>query len=427
MPTANLSMVEPITYPTPSDANQRVLECHEGQEIELRDTEAIRFETAAANAARRLKCSAERILCRTTRGVRAGDMVGMLATGERTLEILPKIEGEASSVRHALVHMIAETEGFHADVGDVASMSEQHQNLLDCLVQVHGHQMLAAVRRGIPRRYGQCRDDLPVLRGKLDIPRQFTRFAYRFDRVACAYDELSVDTPLNRVLKASVRKMTRFVRTYESQRLMTELAGHFEHVADSLAPLRERVQIDRTNEAFRDLYRRACLLLEGEFQSTASGGRNGYALLFPMGELFEKFVGCMLKRASPHPVRLQHSKHHALKCEDGQQIFGLQPDAIIETPDGVVILDTKWKAIDPSRRDRKVAQADIYQMLAYADAYSAKRLVLLYPWHGNPVRPAGLECEWRTNRAERRIDVATIDVAKPSSAVATLRNILRFD
>ena len=298
-------MVEPITYPPPGDANQRVFECREGQEIELPETEAIRFEKVAANAALRLKCSAERILCRTTRGVRAGDIVGGLATGERMLEILPKIEGEASSVRQALVDMIAEVEGFNADVGDAASMHVQSQNLLDCLVQVHGRQMLAAVRRGIPRRYAQFRDDLPVLRGRLDIARQFTRFAYRIDHVACAYDELSVDTPLNRVLKASVRKMTRFVRTYESQRLLTELAGHFENVADSLAPLHEQVQIDRTNETFRDLYRRARLLLEGEFQSTTSGGKEGYALLFPMGKLFEKFVGCMLKRASPYHVCLQ--------------------------------------------------------------------------------------------------------------------------
>ena len=350
--------------------------------------------------------------------------MGVLATGERTLEILPKIKGEDSAVRHALVHMIAETEGFRTGVADVASMGVQHQNLLDCLVQVHGRRMLAAVRRGIPRRYTHCRDDLPVLRGKLDVSRQFTCFAYRIDRVACAYDELSVDTPLSRVLKASVRRMASFARSYASQRLMAELAGHFENVTDSLAPLRERVQIDRNNSAFRDLYKRARFLLEGDFQSTTSGGLDGYALLFPMGELFENFVGCMLKRASPHPVRLQHGKHHALRCGDGRQIFGLRPDAVIESPDGAVILDTKWKRIDPSRRDRNVMNSDVYQMLAYADAYSAKRLVLLYPWHGQSVRPAGLECGWLTNRAECRLDVATIDVAKPSSAAATLRGVL---
>ncbi len=424
MPTTNLSMVESIADKTPGDVGSRLLVCREGEETKLSKADAERFEKIATSAARRLKFGTERIVSRTAGGVRTGDVVGVLATGERTLEILPKIEGEDSAVRHALVHMIAETEGFRTGVADVASMGVQHQNLLDCLVQVHGRRMLAAVRRGIPRRYAHCRDDLPILRGKLDVPRQFTHFAYRIDRVACAYDELSVDTPLSRVLKASVRRMTRFVRSYASQRLMAELVGHFENVADSLAPLRERVQIDRTNVAFRDLYKRACFLLEGNFQSTTSGGLDGYALLFPMGELFENFVGCMLKRASPHPVRLQHGKHHALKCEDGRQIFGLRPDAVIESPDGAVILDTKWKRIDPSRRDRNVMHSDVYQMLAYADAYSGKRLVLLYPWHGQSVRPAGLECGWLTNRAECRLDVATIDVAKPSSAVATLRSIL---
>ena len=418
-------MMESTPDQSPSDVDSKLLVCREGEEIKV--SEAERFEKIATSAARRLKFGAERIISRTADGVRAGDVVGVLATGEHTLEILPKIEGEDATARHALVHMIAETEGFRSDVGDAASMGVQHQSLLDCLIQVHGRQMLAAVRRGIPRRYVHCRDDLPILRGKLDVPRQFTRFAYRVDHIACAYDELSVDTSLSRVLKASIRRMTRFAQSYSSQRLMAELAVYFESVADSVAPLREHVQIDRTNAAFRDLYKRARLLLEGDFQSTTSGAQDGYALLFPMGELFEKFVGCMLKRASPHPVCLQHSKHHALKCEDGQRIFGLRPDAVIESPAGVVILDTKWKRIDPLKQDRNVMHSDVYQMLAYAESYSAKRLVLIYPWHGMPVRAAGLECGWLTNRSECRLDVATIDVAKPSSAVATLRGILGFD
>ena len=50
MPTTNLLMAELITDPTPSDANQRVFECRGAQEIELPETEAIRFEHVAANA-----------------------------------------------------------------------------------------------------------------------------------------------------------------------------------------------------------------------------------------------------------------------------------------------------------------------------------------------------------------------------------------
>ena len=426
MPTANSSTVKATTDMAPGDASRRSIVCREGDEIKLSEAEVECFEKVATNAADRQEFSAERIVCRTANGLRAGDMVGVLATRERTLEILPKIEGNNVSVRHALVHMIAETRGFHPGVGDAALMGVQHQNLLDCLVRFHGRQMLAAVRRGIPRRYAPRRDDLPTLRGRLDVPRQFTRFAYRADRIACDYDELTVDTPLGRVLKASARRMMRFVRSHESQRLMAELAGHFENIADSVAPLRERVQIDRTNAAFRDLYRRACLLLEGDFQSTTGGSQDGYALLFPIGNLFEEFVGCILKRASPYPVRLQRGKHRALKSENGQQIFQLQPDAVIESPNGIVILDTKWKSLDPVKLERNVKSSDVYQMLAYANAYSAKHLVLIYPWHGNHKQPAGLECSWKTNHAECPFDVATIDVARPSKAAETLRGIPAF-
>ena len=69
MPTTNLLMAESITVPTPSDANHRVIECREGQELELVIAAVLRFEKAATKAARRLECRAERIVCMTAHGI----------------------------------------------------------------------------------------------------------------------------------------------------------------------------------------------------------------------------------------------------------------------------------------------------------------------------------------------------------------------
>ena len=120
-------------------------------------------------------------------------------------------------------------------------------------------------------------------------------------------------------------------------------------------------------------------------------------------------------------VRLQDCRHHALIDEDGRTgRFNLRPDAVIETPpERPIVLDTKWKHLASDEKTLGVAQSDVYQMLAYARAYGAIRLVLLYPWDQEMGEAEGVIRAWTVAAADSRtdfncrLDVATIDVGRP--------------
>ena len=402
---------------------------------DLTEAEARRFHTLAERAARRLKLPKPKtaVLTRTAdRNLKAGQVVGILAAPGRTIEILPKIDGENGAVRAALVRMLAVAVDLRIAEGDLAALDTQRNDLLELLVRLFAERLLAAVRRGLPRRYVAREEDLRLLRGKLDVTRQITHLAVRPDRLACRFDELSEDTPLNRVLKAAVSRLARLARTAANARLLAELAARFEFVGDSPDPLREPVRLDRTNAAFHDLHRLARLFLEGDWQSTASGRAAGFTLLFPMNVLFETFVGRCLQRAlAPVRVDLQASGRHALTGADGQSLFALRPDAVIEGAEGangVVVLDTKWKELDPDKDKETlgVAQSDIYQMLAYAQSYGASRgasrLILLYPWTGK-LPPEGRAREWTVAGTDVPLDIATVNVGHPHKVVDALRDL----
>lgn len=49
----------------------------------------------------------------------------------------------------------------------------------------------------------------------------------------------------------------------------------------------------------------------------------------------------------------------------------------------IAILDTKWKRLSPFQDEHKagIAQADLYQLLAYGYTYGCNRLALVYPHH----------------------------------------------
>ena len=179
-------------------------------------------------------------------------------------------------------------------------------DLLEILIRLFADRLLVAVRRGLPHRYRPREEDLQFLRGKLDISRQLTHHAVRPDRLACRFEELSVDTPLNRVLKAAVSRLASVSASDRNLRRLAELAARFEFVGRSPAPAREPVRLDRTNTAFHRLYRLARALLGNEWQSTTTGDSEGFGLLFPMNDLFEAFVGRTM-RAVLAPRSVQSS------------------------------------------------------------------------------------------------------------------------
>ncbi len=384
---------------------------------------ARRLHALAERETRRLRVP-QPVLTRTaTPSLRAGQVVGVLSVPDVSVEILPKIDGEEDAgVRQALTRMLAVAWGLPIADSEPALLATQRDSLLEVLIRLFSDRLLIAVRRGLPHRYRAREDDLAFLRGKLQVHRQITRHAVGADRLACEFEELSVDTPLNRVLKAAVERLIGVARSTANVRKLTELRARFEFVGDSRDPSREPVRLDRTNVAFHRLYGLARLLLGGDWQGTAMGGQQGFALLFPMNELFEEFVGRSMRVAlARRNVRLQHTGLYAL--ESGQErLFALRPDIVV---DGNIVIDTKWKRLRTDKRNLGVEQADVYQMLAYGHAYEARRLVLLYPWHeGLATEPRPILRRWRVAGTSAVFHVAVVDVANTHMVASALREIV---
>lgn len=386
-------------------------------------THAGRLHALAQRETRRLRVPQAILTPTALPSLRAGQVVGVLAVPGATVEILPKIDGhEPGAVRHALTRMLAVAWDVPIADSEPALLATQQADLLEILIRLFADRLLIAVRRGLPHRYRPREEDLQFLRGKLNIRRQLAHHAVRPDRLACRFDELSVDTPLNRVLKAAVSRLASVSASDRNLRHLGELAARFEFVGRSAAPAREAVRLDRTNTAFHRLYRLARALLGGEWQSTTIGESDGFGLLFPMNDLFEAFVGRTMRSVlAPRSVRLQDSSHYALEGDrERERLFALRPDIVV---DGDIVIDTKWKQLKAEEATLGVSQPDVYQMLAYARAYRARRLVLLYPSHRN-LPKAGILRRWQVANSETTFAIAAVDVGRPEKVGEALRDIV---
>lgn len=374
------------------------------------------LHVAAKRAARLRGLPEDAVLKRTEKGLRAQQVVGILTVPGITVEILPKVDGEDGAVRAALVQMLAVARGIRPVHGDLAAMDTQRHDLLELLIQLFAERLLAAVRRGLPRRYVLHEEDLSVLRGTLRVKRQFTSLVTRPDLVACRFDELSEDTPLNRVLKAAVTRLAKRTRSWKNHRRLNELLARLDNVADSVAPLREPVALDRTNTAFHDIHRLSVLFLGGDWQQTTTGQASGFSLLFPMNNLFEEFVGRSLQQVlGVDRVRLQDQRRALTKPPRHL----LVPDIVVDKHSRPVVLDTKWKRL---RRDDGPRRADVNQMLVYGQAYSAERVVLLYPWH-EMIGEEGIHRRWTVAGAGYDFETATVNVGRPGEVPQSLRRL----
>ncbi len=375
----------------------------------------------------------EGVLEHRRKHLHARGIVGVIAAPGCQLEILPKIEamGETGTapdetLRRRLVHMLAVARDIRIDALTSASLGWQRDTLLEILIRLFCRKLAEAVRQGIPRRYTAHEDDLPALRGRLDVTRQFSTLAAQPQKLACRYDELSPDIALNRVMKATISRLACLSTAGDNQRSLRELSFAY---ADILAvppsALRwELITLDRTNRRWRELLSLARLLLGERYQTTSAGPTEGHALLFEMNVLFEGYIAKLCRRALAGTSLEISSQggHRDCLYEDGVGRFRTRPDVIIRNEGGVaMIIDTKWKRMAPRIDDPKqgVSQADVYQLMAYARIYDCNRVMLLYPHHhGLPANPICKPYDIASPTGQDRLIVSTVDVSAKQPCVA---------
>ncbi|MEN2786731.1 McrC family protein [Sphingomonas qilianensis] len=370
--------------------------------------------------------------------LRAQQVVGVIAAAGVTCEILPKIEGLGSGedevsrtqVRERLIHMLAVAHDLDVSSGQMTALGVQNSHLLEVLIGLFCTKLTEALRHGMPRRYVGHEEDLPTLRGRLDVQRQFTTLAASPQRLACRFDALSSDIALNRVMKVAVTRLAQVAGSVANQRRLRELAHIYAYVtAVPVSALRwDDIVLDRTNARWRGLRDLARLLLRGDYQTTSHGRAPGFSLLFAMNDLFEAYVARMLARAlkgSELHVVAQDRRLYCLTEPEGARRFQVRPDILVRRGDEtVMVIDTKWKRIAARIDDPKqgVSQADVYQMMAYGRLYGCAQLMLLYPHHGG-LRAAGETGRYRVTGCADELITATIDVSQRSEIEARLARL----
>ena len=300
------------------------------------------------------------------------------------------------------------------------------------------------IRRGMDRGYQERREDLAGIRGKLVVGDTVKRALKARARAACDFEELSADTLRNRILRASLRRLSQDTSRIALAPPVRSTVRSAYRSMPGVSPLRltrgafTRVQLAGGN---RKLYRfllSVCWLIHESLAVDEQTGRSVFRDFrrdkATMWRLFEDFViGFYRRERRDFTVRGRGISWCGMEgtTETNRGLVpGMQADVIIEskTRERRIILDTKYyKTVLPGG---KLNSGHLYQLLAYLRNRQARHPVgpqhegiLLYAQSGECVRAdirlEGFSIQARTvdlNRDWREIHREMLAILDPPSS-----------
>lgn len=332
--------------------------------------------------------------------LKAQNFVGTIQTRSGfTLEILPKTAsgGEANSkqIFIKLLYLLYKLPD-HRHIDRANLKSVKNLDIFEIFIAMFLDEVGQIIKKGIKSDYVEQQKNLLFLKGKLILNRHIKQNAYRYERFFVAYDEYNQNCAENRLIKYTLKFLSRLSRDPQNIRRIYQYMKHMNLVEFSGDVAKDLSSI-RSNRGMAD-YKNALIwskvFLKGGSFIPFSGDTIAFAILYPMEKLFEGFVEWYLRKTAKGEVITQHNKRHFV-LKDSTAQTSVRPDFIVMDGDEItVVADAKWKL----NTDERFNQADFYQLYAYKSIFNpTKDLCIYYP---------------KVDGFEQRIDFKYFDGAK---------------
>ena len=281
-----------------------------------------------------------------------------------------------------------------------ASEAAPFHRPLGLLAQVLLHGTHRLLKAGLPRTFASQEAELASLRGRIELAPSLGRGLLPRGRAVCVYDELSIDSPLHRLLAHTLALLAR--ATELPAPLRRELRQMRQRFGEASLPEAGSLP---TAATFRELRRQrpgsqAAFLLHvcelvwlSALPEPAAGGGRRFADFRRdealMARLFEQFTRNFFRREQRR-YRV-YAETIAWQAEADQPAdLALLPtmltDTTLEAPDRKIILDTKYyaAALRPRYDRQRLISPHLYQLYAYLQNQrpapgQALEGILLYP------------------------------------------------
>ena len=299
-------------------------------------------------------------------------MVGAVLSGRQRIR-----------VRNIWLLLLYASDLYHRmDDSKRAGVEDDPDDIPDLVAEILAHEVERRLSRNLSLGWRRQEAVLNRVRGRIDLRHTESRQLLGRGRVACRFDELTIDTPRNRLVRAALIKFAGIVGRSALARRCRSLAARLGRLGVAgERPPRTEVSVDsfgRFDAGDRQMVAAARLAFDLALPNEESGATaltSPYRGIEWLRRLFERGVaGFYAVTLSRDGWRVNHGRTiHWPQESPSPGIESLLPsmvtDIVLEHPDSGrrIVVDTKFNAILTPGHHRKesLRSGYIYQIYAY--------------------------------------------------------------
>lgn len=306
--------------------------------------------------------------------------------------------------------------------------TEEFDNIHNLFAAILAKGIGKQLKQGLYKEYINKKEDLMVVRGKIDMPGTMRNRVAKKNALTCEYDVLSENNLLNQILKTTSLILLRHgsVDTEYRDDLKKKLL-FFSSVdeIDTNNVKWSSIRFQRNNQAYRMLVSICQLIIEGMLLTTEDGEQKLASFVDEqrMSRLYEKFI--LEYYAKEHPEIRSSSSQIKWALDDGAgtMLPIMQSDIMLEKANTVLIIDAKYysRTTQSVYDSYSLISGNLYQIFTYVknkdkeygDTEHSVSGMLLYAATDEAIQP-----DETYQMSGNQIEVKTLDLGVNFSEIA---------
>lgn len=224
--------------------------------------------------------------------------------------------------------------------------TEQFHNTAELMAAILEKSIAVQLKRGLGKEYIPQTEALSSLRGKIDIAESIKTQSMLRKQLICTYDEFSVNSTMNRIIKSTVELLLRSTISKQRKKNLMKLLVYFGEVDFiDLHTVNWNVQYNRNNQTYRMLISICYLVVKGLLQTQSDGSTKLMDFLDEqrMCRLYEKFILEYYRKEYKNQITANASQiPWQLDNEENSMLPVMQSDIMLRCDDRVLIIDAKY-------------------------------------------------------------------------------------
>jgi len=312
--------------------------------------------------------------------------------------------------------------------------AEEFDNIHNLFAAILAKGIGRQLKQGLYREYLNRKEEMPAMRGKIDMPGTIKNKLARKQVLTCEYDELSENNLLNQILKTTVILLIRHARVDAAYKSDLKKEMLFFSAVDPIDPASIKwttIRFQRSNQSYRMLISLCQFILEGMLLTTDQGEYKMASFVDEqrMCRLYEKFI--LEYFSKEYPVLSVRASQIPWALDDGigTMLPVMQSDITLSYGSKVLIIDAKYYAHTTQvQYDKHTLHSNnLYQIFTYVknkdsefgDKPHEVSGMLLYAQTDEAVQP-----ENTYMMSGNRISVKTLDLNCAFSEISAQLNAI---